>query len=685
MSFDAMWAAPRERRPATPRTGGYRRFAWTREDHDLREWFAGEAAARGLDLTDGPRRQPVGLVGRPRRRGAPATRAWSSARTWTRVPDGGAFDGPLGVVSAPSPRSTCCGPRGSRPPGRSASPASATRRAPGSASPAPGRGCSPARSTADRARGAERRRRRHHGRGDGRGRARPGPARPRPRDAAPDRHVRRAARRAGPGPGRPRPAGRRRRRRSGRTAAGGSTSPGEANHAGTTRLEDRHDPMLGLAAAVLAARAAARGARLRRDRAARCWSSRTASTRSRRGSPRWLDARGAGRRATCARWSPTSARRPGVGAGRGVVDRPTPRSTPRSPRGLAARARRRAAAGHRRRARRGHPRRGRASRPRCCSSATRPGSRTRPAEHAEPDDCLAGVEALARGRAASWPDERRRRATASGSPSTRLLPVGGPARDVPLEVGRRAGSPRSPPAPPAPATPTAARRGAARPRQRAQPRLPPRAARAHARRRRHVLDLARADVRRRRAARPGLLPRAGPRRRTPRWRWPAITVRRASSTTCTTARAACRTTTRTRWARRCAQAAADAGIRLTLLDTCYLAGGLTADGHMPLDERQRRFGDGDVERWAERVHALRPSPGMRGRRGRRTRCAPCRARTHRRRGRAAAEGRPLHVHLSEQPAENDACLGFYGADPDRAARRRGRCSARGPRRSTPPT
>jgi N-carbamoyl-L-amino-acid hydrolase len=35
------------------------------------------------------------------------------------------------------------------------------------------------------------------------------------------------------------------------------TVGGEANHAGTTRLADRHDPMLGLAAAVLAARAAA--------------------------------------------------------------------------------------------------------------------------------------------------------------------------------------------------------------------------------------------------------------------------------------------------------------------------------------------------------------------------------------------------------------------------------------------
>ena len=32
-------------------TGGYRRYALTDEDHELREWFAGEAVARGLDLT----------------------------------------------------------------------------------------------------------------------------------------------------------------------------------------------------------------------------------------------------------------------------------------------------------------------------------------------------------------------------------------------------------------------------------------------------------------------------------------------------------------------------------------------------------------------------------------------------------------------------------------------------------
>ncbi len=57
------------------------------------------------------------------------------------------------------------------------------------------------------------------------------------------------------------------------------------------------------------------------------------------------------------------------------------------------------------------------------------------------------------------------------------------------------------------------RPGAAGPRQRALARVPPGAARAHPARRgrpRLVLDLARADVRRRRPARPGRLPRAGP-------------------------------------------------------------------------------------------------------------------------------------------------------------------------------
>ncbi len=48
-------------------------------------------------------------------------------------------------------------------------------------------------------------------------------------------------------------------------------------------------------------------------------------------------------------------------------------------------------------------------------------------------------------------------------------------------------------------------------------------------------------------------------------------------------------------------AAADVGIRLTLLDTCYLAGGLDDHGHRPVDRIQQRFSDGTAEAWAERV------------------------------------------------------------------------------------
>ena len=49
-------------------------------------------------------------------------------------------------------------------------------------------------------------------------------------------------------------------------------------------------------------------------------------------------------------------------------------------------------------------------------------------------------------------------------------------------------------------------------------------------------------------------------------------------------------------------AAADAGVRLTLLDTCYLTA--SVDGGA-LQGPQRRFGDGDADRWAHRVDALR--------------------------------------------------------------------------------
>ena len=110
------------------------------------------------------------------------------------------------------------------------------------------------------------------------------------------------------------------------------------------------------------------------------------------------------------------------------------------------------------------------------------------------------------------------------------------------------------------------------------------------------------------------------------------------------------------------QAATDAGIRLTLLDTCYLAGGMGADGYRPLDIVQQRFADAGVDAWAERAAEIRPDPNTRvgaaihSVRAVQPRDLPAVA--------AATTG-PLHVHLSEQPAENEACLAVHGVTPTR--------------------
>jgi formiminoglutamate deiminase len=109
------------------------------------------------------------------------------------------------------------------------------------------------------------------------------------------------------------------------------------------------------------------------------------------------------------------------------------------------------------------------------------------------------------------------------------------------------------------------------------------------------------------------------------------------------------------------QAAADAGIRLTLLDACYVAGGLSAAGHSPLDAMQLRFGDGHADRWAQRIGELKESAGMRvGAAVHSVRAVP---RDQLGVVAAAAAGRPVHVHLSEQPAENQVCQMFYGLTP----------------------
>jgi formiminoglutamate deiminase len=109
------------------------------------------------------------------------------------------------------------------------------------------------------------------------------------------------------------------------------------------------------------------------------------------------------------------------------------------------------------------------------------------------------------------------------------------------------------------------------------------------------------------------------------------------------------------------EAAAGAGVRITLIDACYLHGGI---GERPAGAQQR-FSDGSAEAWAERVDGLEGSESAR-----------IGAAIHSMRavdpGAAevvagwAIEGeRPLHAHVSEQPAENEACLEAYGQTPTR--------------------
>ena len=113
------------------------------------------------------------------------------------------------------------------------------------------------------------------------------------------------------------------------------------------------------------------------------------------------------------------------------------------------------------------------------------------------------------------------------------------------------------------------------------------------------------------------------------------------------------------------QAAADAGLRISLLDTCYLAGGLSPDGRpLELAGPQLRFGDGDGARWAARVEALGdPGPGARvGAAIHSVRAVPpdqMAAVT----GWSHQHAAPVHAHLSEQVAENVACLAAYGRTP----------------------
>ena len=105
------------------------------------------------------------------------------------------------------------------------------------------------------------------------------------------------------------------------------------------------------------------------------------------------------------------------------------------------------------------------------------------------------------------------------------------------------------------------------------------------------------------------------------------------------------------------RAARDAGIRVTLLDSAYLAGGIGE----PLDAQQLRFSDQTADGWADRHAALRDDDTTRiGVAIHSVRAVP---RVALPTLVQAARGRPLHFHLSEQLAENERCLAAYRRTP----------------------
>jgi formiminoglutamate deiminase len=112
------------------------------------------------------------------------------------------------------------------------------------------------------------------------------------------------------------------------------------------------------------------------------------------------------------------------------------------------------------------------------------------------------------------------------------------------------------------------------------------------------------------------------------------------------------------------EAAQSAGIRMTLLDTCYLRAGFNKK---TVDDSQKRFSDGSVDEWEARVEGL-----ARTLRGRSTirlggaihsmrAVSPNDAATVVRW--ASSRQLPLHMHLSEQPMENQQAKRYERATP----------------------
>lgn len=122
-----------------------------------------------------------------------------------------------------------------------------------------------------------------------------------------------------------------------------------------------------------------------------------------------------------------------------------------------------------------------------------------------------------------------------------------------------------------------------------------------------------------------------------------------------------------------ARAALTAGVRLVLLDTCYLSGGLDQYGRtIPLNAVQRRFSDGSADQWLERWEGLRIAIAEEddgaglvtlGAAVHSLRAVPEPELAAVRRWVKQHPELAVHVHLSEQPAENSAVRAAYGLSP----------------------
>jgi formiminoglutamate deiminase len=123
------------------------------------------------------------------------------------------------------------------------------------------------------------------------------------------------------------------------------------------------------------------------------------------------------------------------------------------------------------------------------------------------------------------------------------------------------------------------------------------------------------------------------------------------------------------------EAAAQAGIRIVLLDACYLDGG------------SERFRDRDADAWAQRVSALDGASAAVGGDVGASAGAGVGAAIHSVRAVspagagvvaawAAARDAPLHAHVSEQPAENDFARERFGATPAQVLAQAGAVSPR---------